>query len=333
MVDLVLGANGQLGWYVCEGLLDAGRQVRGLVRTSPRGQDLARRGVETVLGDLTAPTGLGPRVFDGVDTLVVTANAVVPRSGDDPDALDAGVGRAVEEAVAAGVRRVVIASVPVTPVDRQVPFVQSRRALEERLRGLDVETVALRMPPYLECWLALVGSSIPLRGEPHATIGRPSSFLRTFRAGTATLVERRGLMLVPGSPAHRNAFVSVRDVARAMVEAVRRDAVTGLPHAEIEVAGPEVLTWQEVADVFGRLLGRRVRILSTPPRVYAAMAGVLGPVATVPARTMALNLLIASTETPWSPGGGGLVDPATMTTLDQFLTAKLALPEELPTVA
>ena len=55
--------------------------------------------------------------------------------------------------------------------------------------------------------------------------------------------------------------------------------------------------------------------------------------AAVPSRTMALNRFLGASEAPWSPGGGGLVDPAGMTTVEAFLTAKLALPAALPTVA
>lgn len=333
MVVLVLGANGQLGSYVCDVLLAEGCPVRGLVRTTTRGRVLADLGVDTVLGDLASPDGLGAQAFDGVTTMVVTANSVVPRAGDDPAAFDAGVGRAIDDAAAAGVSRIVLASVPVTPVDPHVPFVRARRALERRLRETADQSVVLRMPPFMECWLALVGSTVPLRGEPHATIGRPSPFLRRFRAGTATLVERRGLMLVPGSPTHRNAFISTRDVARAVAAAASAEDAAAPQHAEVDVAGPEVLSWHEVAAVFGRLLDRRVRILSMPAPGYAAMAHLLAPVAAVPANTMALNRLMASTETPWSPGGGGLLDPGSMTTVEGFLSAKLALPEELPTVA
>ena len=332
MVTLVLGANGQLGSYVCELLLAEGRPVRGLVRAPSRGRVLADLGVETVVGDLASPEGIGARALDGVTTMVVTANSVVPRAGDDPAAFDAGVRRAIDDAASAGVSRIVLASVPVTTVDRHVPFVRARRALERHLGESAAQSVVLRMPPFMECWLALVGSTLPLRGEPHATIGRPSPFLRRFRAGTATLVERRGLMLVPGSPTHRNAFISTRDVARAVVASAADEGAAG-HHTEVDVAGPEVLSWHEVAAVFGRLLDRRVRILSMPAPGYAAMARLLAPVAAVPSNTMALNRLMASTETPWSPGGGGLIDPGSMTTVEEFLSAKLALPEDLPTVA
>jgi uncharacterized protein YbjT (DUF2867 family) len=224
----------------------------------------------------------------------------------------------------------VLVSVPETSIDNASPLFRSRRELEAQVRGAPFEDVVLRFPPFMECWLALVGSSIPLRGEPYATIGRPSPFLRSFRKGTSSLVEDRGLMLVPGSASRRNAFIAVPDVARACVEAVVRQS--GVAGQTLQIGGPEVLTWSDVAHIFEKVLERRVRILATPSQVYAVAAAVLGPVAEVPAATMRLNQLLGASESPWKPGGGGLVDPAGMTTVEGFLREKVALPAELPAV-
>jgi hypothetical protein len=220
-------------------------------------------------------------------------------------------------------------SVPRTGLDHQVPLVRGKNRLESLAAASELQDVVLRFPPFMESWLALVGSELPLRGEPRATIGRPSPFLRAFRRVSGSTVERRGLMLVPGSPDNRNAFISVGDVARACVEAVERPEAAGV---DLEVGGPEVLSWRDVATIYGDVLGRRVRTVSTPAGVYAAAASALRPVAAVPSATLALNRLIAASQTPWSPGGGGLLDPASMTTVRGFLSAKAALPAGLPRV-
>jgi uncharacterized protein YbjT (DUF2867 family) len=153
-------------------------------------------------------------------------------------------------------------------------------------------------------------------------VGRPSPFPRRFRAATGSLVEDRGIMLVPGSLSHRHAFICVRDAARACVEAAVADRPT--PTAPVEVAGPEVLSWREVADLFGEVLGRRVRVLATPAPVYAAASHVLAPVAVIPAQTMAMNRFMASAESAWANPGGGSVDPATLMTVAEFLRTKAA---------
>ena len=65
-----------------------------------------------------------------------------------------------------------------------MPTMRAKRHLEEQLSRGSAESWILRLPPFMEAWFALVGSSLPLRGEPNATLGRPSPFLRRFRALT-----------------------------------------------------------------------------------------------------------------------------------------------------
>lgn len=328
MVDvLVVGANGQLGSACCRELVAQGHAVRGSVRHLELGAGLD--GVRLVTADLARDRDLEP-LLDGSSVVVLTANTAVPRAGDDVARFGDGVMRLVEAAGRTGVERIVLPSVPVTDVDAKVPLAAARRRLEKEVLAAVPGSVVLRLPPFMEVWLALVGSSLPLRGEAHATIGRPSPFLRTFRRATGSTVEKRGLMLVPGPTSHRQAFIAVPDVAAACAAAVGRPDLAG---RTLNVAGPEVLTWTEVAEVFSRVLGRRVRAVSTPTAVFAAAAAVLGPFATVPSQTMALNRYLGSSETPWPVPGGGLVDASTMTTVEQFLTAKAALSDVLPAVA
>jgi uncharacterized protein YbjT (DUF2867 family) len=327
---LVVGGNGQLGAACCEELVARDVPVRASVRDPARGESLRTHGVEVVILDLTSGRTEARRAVSGADVMILSANAVTPRAGDRPAQVDRGAALLVEEAVAAGVRRIVLPSVPVTAVDGAVPFVASRRRLETQVAADVPESRIVRMPPFMECWLALVGSSLPLRGEPFATIGRPSPFLRRFRGLTSSVVEDRGVMLVPGPPQARHAFLSVRDAARMCVEAACRP---GTGTDTVEAAGPEVLSWRQVADIFEKVLDRRVRIVSTPATVYAVMGRALGLVSDVPARTMALNRYLAVGESAWTNAGGGLVDPASMTTVEAFLRGKASLPPELPEVA
>ncbi len=310
MVAMVVGGNGQLGALCCEGLLAHRPDVRVTVRDRGRAGGFANQGADVVLLDVTDARQRREALRD-VDVLILSANAVAARAGDDPAAFDRGLSALVDEALSAGVPRFVLPSVPPSDQDQRVPPMQAKRHLEDQLSRGSASWI-LRLPPFMEAWFALVGSSLPLRGEPNATISRPSPFLRRFRALTSSLVEDHGVMLVPGQPTHRHAFISVHDAAR-------------------EVGGPEILSWRQVADLFAEVLGRRVRVMTTPAAVYAAAARLLAPVAPVPSRVMALNCYIASTESPYG-GGGGLIDPATMVTAEAFLRQKAAMSPALTRV-
>ncbi len=322
MAIMVVGGNGQLGASCCEELRRRGQDVRATVRNRARAGRLEGLGVEVVVLDVT-DTASRRTAWEGVDVLILTANAVAPRAGDDPAAFDEGLSALVAEALSAGVNGFVLPSVPASALDQEVPPMLAKHKLEDQLLSGPAVSWVLRLPPFMEVWFALVGSSLPLRGEPNATIGRPSPFLRRFRSVTGSLVEDRGLMLVAGPPSNRHAFISVRDAARACVEAALRGVPA--PAAPLDVGGPEILSWQQVADLYSEVLGRRVRVLSTPSPVYRTAARLLANIAPVPSRTMAMNLYMAGTESAYSSAGGGLVDPATMTTAADFLRGKAAM--------
>jgi uncharacterized protein YbjT (DUF2867 family) len=323
-VILVVGATGQLGsLIVCE-LGRQGRPVRAMVRPPDAGRDLAEAGAELVPADLLRPETLDD-ALRGARAVIATANVVAPiHRGDSHGALARGYEELVARARAAGVERFVFASVPDTPLDAVVPMIRAKRRVEELLAASGMSYVAVRMPPFTEIWLALVGSSIPLRGESRTTLTRPYGFLRRFRRVTGRTVEDRGVMVLPGPASTRNAFISVHDAARVMVAAVDATELTG----PLDVGGPEVLTWTDVARIFGEVLGRPVRIRTTPVGVFTAGQRLLARVAPSASNVMGLNRLLATSETPWDTTEVARrlgVHP--LTTVEQVLREKAALPE------
>src|SRR5262245_50305379 len=70
----VTGATGYIGGSVAAGLIDAGHQVRGLVRDSGKVEALAQRGIEPVVGDLDDDEVL-TREARAADGVVSAANA------------------------------------------------------------------------------------------------------------------------------------------------------------------------------------------------------------------------------------------------------------------
>ena len=322
---LVVGATGQLGSLVVRQLREQGHDVRALVRPGgPTAHDLAAMGAHLVLGDLRTPSSLDPALH-GVTAVVATANVVAPtRAGDTHEAVEhRGYDALVTRAERAGVRRFVFASVPVTPLDDRVPQLAAKRFVERRLAGSTMSTLALRMAPFTEFWLALVGSAIPLRGESRPTLARPYAFLRTFRRLSGTTIEDRGLLVVPGPATNRNAFLSVHDAARLLVHAVADEQLTGA----VDVGGPEVLSWQDVAGVYGEVLHRRVRVVSLPPAVFGVAQTLLAPFAPAASNIMGLNVLLGTSQTDWDTRATterlGVTD---LRTVREVLAEKAALP-------
>jgi len=293
---LVVGATGQLGSLVVRHLREGGRPVRAMVREPAAAQDLAATGAELLTADLRRAETLDA-ALTGVRIVVATANVVAPtHPGDTSAALDAGYRELVSRARDHGIRRFVLASIPTGPLDDVVPVARSKRRLERLLADSGIPYLALQLPPFTEVWLALVGSSLPVRGEARSNLARPYRFLRGYRRLTGRTVERHGLMLAPGPASGRHAFISIHDVARLMTAAVDEDTICG----RVPVGGPEILSWKDVAEIFGEVLGRRVRVVGTPAAAFAVAQRLLAPFAPSVSDIMGLERLMATTETPWA---------------------------------
>lgn len=296
---LVVGATGMVGSRVVRRLRAQGESVRAMVRDPATAEDLAATGAELIVADLRIPETLDA-ALDGVTAVVATANPIAPiRRGDSAGALDAGYAELIGRATPAGVARFVFASVPATPLDARVPVARSKRRTEQLLAASGMSWLALRMPPFTEVWAALVGSELPLRGEQRSTLARPYTTLRRFRRLTGHTIDRHGVMVVPGPASARQAFLSVHDAAAALAAAVRPGTGAGA----VDLGGPEALSWTEVAAIYQRVLGRRIRVVSQPAGLFAVLSRLSAPVAPALSGVLALNRLIASSETDWNTAG------------------------------
>ncbi len=321
---LVVGASGQLGTAVVLQLRASGHAIRAFVRpVSPRGA-LEGSGAELAFGDLRDAGSL-EAACRGVETVVATANAVVPRGpASFEETEERGYRNLIGACRSTGVRRLVFMSVPVTPLDFGVETFRIKRVIEAEIQKSGIPSTIFRGSLFMDDWFALMGSSIPLRGAESHTLRRPFWFSKAFLGMVGHLIERHGLALVPGSGRARHAFVALDDVAAFLAGAADLSGTESTIH---EIGGPEVLSWDDAVAVFARVLGRPVRALHTPAGFYRATAALLDPFSSAAANLMAMSRLAAVTDTPYSTGGLAQVFGITLTSAEQFLRRKLALPE------
>lgn len=320
---LVVGATGQLGSDVVHQLSAVGRSVRAFVREGSSHDDLAGLdGVEIAFGDLQDPDSID-QAIDGVTEVVATANTVAPRKGDRRrDILDHGYAHLIAAAEREGVKQFVFVSVPEMPGQDDTEEFAFKRINERRLIASSVPHTIVRFPMFTEVWLALSGSSIPERGEPRSPLRRPYAFTQRFRRLTGHMVEDHGRLLVNGSAENRHAFISVHDAARITASAV------GHPFAldqVLEIGGPEILDWNDIAALWSRLLDRPIKVTVTPRSVFRLNQLLLKPFAKDAANIMGLNAAGAMMQAPWEPGpfvkGLGIE----LRTVEEVLRDKLAL--------
>jgi uncharacterized protein YbjT (DUF2867 family) len=323
---LVVGATGQLGTAVVDRLRAAGQRVRALVRpATPR--EFESEGVELAFGDLREPESL-VAACQGMATVVATANSVVPRGPSTFEGVEGtGYENLIDACKAENVRRIVFMSVVPTPHDRSVTTFRLKRRIEERIQGSGIAHTFLRGSLFMDDWFALMGSSIPLRGSRAHTLRRPFWFAQGFMKMVGTFIEKRGIALVPGKGTARHAFVALDDVAAILAAAAAAPEDGG--NLVADLGGPEVLSWNDVVAAFSRVLGKPLKKMHTPAKVYRVAADFLEALSPPAGNLMAMSWVCAISDT--AIDGKPLAERfgVRLTSAEEFLRAKAALPPEV----
>jgi uncharacterized protein YbjT (DUF2867 family) len=250
---VVVGGTGRLGQQVVPLLLATGRMVRAVAR-SPVAALPAD--AEFIGGDVTRPDSLPPALRDA--SVVVSAmHGMDPGSHQSPRSVDRdGNINLIEAARAVGARIVLVSVIGASP-DHPLELHRMKAAAERALRGGPRNWTIVRASAYAEMWAALLTQTAQRSGRP-----------KVFGHGD--------------NPIN---FVSVRDVAQAVVRAATDPALDG--HV-IEVGGPENLTLNQIASQ----VAAGAPPQHIPPRVLKAMALLAAPVRPAQARIARTALLM-----------------------------------------
>ena len=223
---LVVGATGRVGGAAVRHLLEAGFEVRALVRSAEKGAPLRPLGAETTVGDVTEPKTLGP-ALDGCVGVFSALSAATEREAEEVEYR--GNINLLSAAREAGAGRFVYSSALLVdhPLAQRVGTLREKARFEEVLLGAD-------------------GVS--------ATVLRPVSFMETL-----LLALRGPVAFVLGRQRRTAGRVSASDVAHAAARAFERD-VTG----RHEISGPDIATFDEAYRRLSRAWGRRITVLHPP---------------------------------------------------------------------
>ncbi len=319
---LVVGATGQVGFAVVRRLRELGEEVAALVRPSTDPASVAATGARIVPGDLRDPGSMGS-VCEGVDTVVATANTIVPRRGEraDFDAIARGYEALGRVARAARVGRLLFVSVPREFIGRGALDFDAKGRIEDGLRAEGPPVTVVRSSPFMELWLPWLGSRLPLRGVQQATIERGFWLARLAGAAGQRSLDRFGVALLPGNGTARHAFIAVDDVAEALVAAAMGGEETA---EELRLGGPEVLSWRDVAEVYGRVLSIRVRTIRQPTAPFRALATATRAVSPAASQNLAAQTLLATIDTAYPPDDARRLLGREPTSVEAFLSQRSA---------
>lgn len=231
---LVAGATGQLGGLITHSLLSQGHQVRALVREPAGAGDLAARGADLAVGDLTDPASL-LRACDGVRAVVTTANSMARGGADTIESVDrAGNANLIQAATEQGVDRFVFVSALGADPRHPMPLLRAKGETESLLRDSDMEWTILQPDFFMELLMMITVGAPALSGE------------------TVTLI---------GEGRRKHSLVSMVDVAAYVVAVLDRPDAAG---QTLLIGGPEPVSWRDVISAFEKHLGREVPVHTLP---------------------------------------------------------------------
>lgn len=244
---LVVGATGRVGTRVIPLLLAQGYGVRAMTRTPEKAEPLKQLGAEVIPGDLRDPASLA-RVCQGIEQVLTAAHGFTPgQAGNNLHTVDdVGNRSLIDAARAAGVKHFVFISVlgagPTSPLE----LARLKHASEQYLRASGLSYTILRAAPFMEFWATMVGEPI-------------------LKSGQTTIFGRGN------NPIN---FVSAEDVAKFCLIALQDARAC---NQEIEVGGPENLTFNQVAELFERVSGQPAKKSHVPLPLMRVMRLLVRP--------------------------------------------------------
>jgi uncharacterized protein YbjT (DUF2867 family) len=232
-VILLTGATGNIGSALLERLTASGERVRCLVR-DPRRLGPSRVRVQITLGDLSDPASFR-NALRGVDTVIHLAAAIRDQPRASIEELN-GVAtvRLVRAARRAGVQRFLFFSAMGASLNSRSRFFRAKALAEQAVEESDMDP------------LVFLPSIVYAPGDPWTRLLQTLSYLPA--------------MPISGSGRARYQPIATDDVADCVMAALDGKA----PHRRIELAGPENLSYDDIARETLRAFGRRRRLLHVP---------------------------------------------------------------------
>ena len=226
---MVTGATGKQGGAVARSLLDRGFRIRALTRNpqKPEAQALADRGAEVVQGDMEEDRSAMERALEGAYGVFSVQN--YGETGYDGEVQQ---GKTVADAAkAAGVEHLVYSSVGSAHRQTGLSHFESKWEVENHVRELDLRYTILRPVFFMQNWEGMRGMVLG------GTLAQP---------------------LDPDKPFQQ---VAVEDIgAFAAIAFENPERWIG---REVDLAGDEP-TMPEIAETFGRVIGREVSYYQVP---------------------------------------------------------------------
>ncbi|MCP9791096.1 NAD(P)H-binding protein [Vulcanococcus limneticus Candia 3F8] len=289
---LVIGGTGTLGRQIARRALDAGHQVRCMVRTPRKAAFLQEWGCELTRGDLLEPDSLD-YALEGQEAVIDAAGTRATEGGSVYDTDWTGKLNLFNACQRAGVKRVVFISLLDADKHRDVPLMDIKYCTEQLLIDSDFDYTILRCVAFMQGVIGQVAIPV-LESQTVWVSGTPTSI----------------------------AYMNTQDVARFAVAALQRPETV---RQAFPVVGPRAWNTGEITQLCEKYSGKSARVFRVRPvllRAMQAVASFFEPAVNVVERLAFDKVtgggvsLDAPMEASYAVFG---LDPAETTQLDDYL--------------
>ena len=235
----IIGGTGFVGGYLVDALTAAGHDVAVLVRPGSEAKLRGGSKVTGVPGELGSASVLHDLV-DGCDAVIYNVGLLreFPRQGITfEQAQFLGVVDTVSAMREAGVRRLLLMSA-IGVKHPGTRYQSTKKRAEEHALGSGLDVTVLRPSVIF--------------GDPRGTMEFATQLYRDMVRPPLPAVSFPGVKMSP---------VFIEDVADAFVAALEDDETIG---KTIELAGPEILSWDDMVTRIAAAVGRKKLLLTMP---------------------------------------------------------------------
>jgi uncharacterized protein YbjT (DUF2867 family) len=268
-VIVVAGGTGALGSRLVRCLAERGLAVRILTRDPIRAQQLVGGGVEAVCGDVRDAASLKEALV-GASTVVSAIHGFVGVGGVSPASVDRGGNFHLMEAASRVGAAFILMSVVGAAAGHPMELFRAKHAAEERLRASGLPWTIVRATAFMETWAGIMAG--PLR--------------------------TRGTIPVFGRGANPINFVSAGDVAALVALATTEPGLRG---RVVELAGPDNVTFNQLAAMVQDAIGRRGHVRHIPRPILRLMSVIAAPVKPAFARQARAAVVMDTLDMSFDP--------------------------------
>ncbi|HJS55468.1 MAG TPA: SDR family oxidoreductase [Chitinophagaceae bacterium] len=256
----IVGANGVLGSATTRFFLHKGFKVSALIRSREKAIELEKAGAAILQVDITDPVSL-KNTFKQVDVVVTAAHGMLGKGKNKSQNVDnEGHKLIINEAKRNGARHFIYTSINSASPDHPIDFFRTKYLIEQYLVSSGLNYTILRLAAFME-W-------------------------HVYNLLAKNIVEK-GKATILGSGTNPTNFIAVKDV----VAAIDKIALNENYYDKIiSLAGPQNISRNEIAELYGNALNIKPKIRHVPIRLLKVLSVLFQPVHPGIARIMKLSI-------------------------------------------